>query len=76
MAIITIPPRDIGPADVSLPLMSLQTPRSESLVIALHPLIVSLLLLYLFPGLFSDYTAQFVWETYHLDSLIASHLEH
>lgn len=73
MAITTIPSRDIGPADV--PLMSLQTPRSDGLVIVLHPLMVSLLLLYLFPSLFSDYTAQLVWETYHLDTLIASQLE-
>lgn len=56
--------------------MPLPTPRSESLVTALHPLIICLLLLYLLPGLFSDYTAQVVWETYHLDAFIASGLWH
>ena len=64
-----IPPQDGDP--VYPPLMSLPTPRSESIVIALHPLIICLLLLYLLPGLFSDYTAQVVWETYHLDAFIA-----
>lgn len=74
MATITIipPPQDVDPAQV--PLMSFPTPPSESLVTALHPLIVCLLLLYLLPGLFSDYTAQAVWETYHLESFIASAL--
>ena len=72
-AIITIPPRDIVPARV--PLMSHQTPRSESLVIALHPLIVCVLLLYLLPGLFSDDTAQAVWVTYRLDAFILSNPE-
>lgn len=70
MATIIIPPQGGDPAPV--PLTSLSTPRSESLVTALHPIIVCLLLLYLLPGLFSDYTAQAVWETYHLDTFIAS----
>lgn len=66
-----IPPQHLDPANV--PLMSL-TPRSESLATALHPLIICLLLLYLLPGLFSDYTAQSVWDTYRLDTFIASAL--
>lgn len=70
--IIPISPKDLDPANV--PLMTLPTPRSESLITALHPLIVCVLLLYLLPGLFSDYTAQAVWETYHLDTFIASGL--
>lgn len=70
--ILLIPPQDVGPANI--PLMTFPTPRSESLVTALHPLIVCVLLLYLLPGLFSDYTAQAVWETYHLDTFIASSL--
>lgn len=74
MATITISSlsQDVDPAHV--PLMSLPTPPSESLVNALHPLIVCLLLLYLLPGLFSDYTAQAVWDTYNLDTFIASAL--
>lgn len=72
MAIIIIPTHHADPAYV--PLMSTLTPRSESLVTALHPLIVCLLLLYLLPGLFCDYTAQAVWETYRLDALIDSGL--
>ena len=74
MATTAIPPRDIDPAHG--PLMSLSTPRSEGLVIALHPLILCSLLLYLLPGLFFDYTAQAVWEKYHLDTLVASSLEY
>lgn len=74
MATIMIPPQDAVSALV--PLMSLSTPRSESIVTALQPLIVCLLLLYLLPGLFSDYTAQAVWEAYHLDTIIASGLWH
>lgn len=62
-------PRDINPLPV--PLMSFQAPPSESLVAALHPLIVCVLLFYLLPALFSDHTAQAVWETYHLHTLIA-----
>ena len=69
MPTIMIPPQDVDSALV--PLMSLSTPRSKSYVTALQPLIVCLLLLYLLPGLFSDYTAQAVWETYHLDTFIA-----
>lgn len=72
MATIITAPEGVIPANV--PLMSLPPPRSESLVFALHPLIVSLLLLYLLPGLFSDYTAQAVWEVYRLDTFIASGL--
>lgn len=68
-------PPDIGPLPV--PLMSFQSPLppSESLVAALHPLIVCVLLLYLLPALFSDHTAQAVWETYHLDTLVADYQE-
>ena len=52
--------------------MSESAPRSsENLVTALHPLFVCLLLLYLFPGLFSDSIAKAVWEAYHLDAFIA-----
>ena len=69
-----IPPQDALPALV--PLMSPSAPRSESLVTALQPLIVCLLLLYLLPGLFSDSTAQAVWEAYRLDTFIASGLWH
>ena len=54
--------------------MSIPPPPSDSLVLALHPLIVSLLLLYLLPGLFSDYTAQAVWDVYRLDSFLVSAL--
>lgn len=56
-------------------LMSFQSSPSESLVTALHPLIVCVLLLYCLPGLFSDDTAQAVWHAYRLDILIAGHLE-
>lgn len=49
-----------------------QTLRPESLVNTLHPLLLCLLLLYLLPGLFSDDTAQAVWKTYHLDTVVAS----
>ena len=42
----------------------------ESLVNALHPLLLCFLLLYLLPDLFSDDTAQAVWKTYHLDTFI------
>ena len=73
MATIITSPDQVIPANVP-PLMSLPTPRSESLVFALHPLIVSLLLLYLLPGLFSDYTAQAVWDVYRLDTFIATGL--
>lgn len=69
MATINIPHQDVNPAH--RPLMSSPTPRSETLVTALHPLIVCLLLLFLLPGLFSDHTAQIVWDTYHLDAFIA-----
>ena len=55
--------------------MSFQTSPTESLVTALHPLIVCVLLLYWLPGLFSDDTAQAVWEAYRLDTFIAGHLE-
>ena len=55
--------------------MTFQTSSSESLVTALHPLIVCVLLLYWLPGLFSDETAQAVWEAYRLDTFIADHLE-
>lgn len=74
MATTNIPPPHVDPAYV--PLMSRPTPRSESLVFALHPLIICLLLLYLLPGLFHDYTAQAVWEAYRLDTFIASDLKH
>lgn len=72
METIIIPPLHADPAHV--PLMSIPTSQTESIVTALHPLFVCLLLLYLLPGLFCDYTAQAVWETYHLDALIASAL--
>ena len=55
--------------------MSFQPSPSESLITALHPLILCLLLLYWLPDLFSDDTAQAVWETYRLDTLITGHLE-
>ena len=65
--------KDIDSAHVLL--MSFQTSPSENLITALHPLIVCVLLLYYLPGLFSDDTAQAVWELYRLDTFIAGHLE-
>ena len=72
MATIAITLRGI-PALV--PLMSHQTSRPEGLLIALHPLILSFLLLYFLPTLFLDSTAQAVWEAYRLDTFIASRLD-
>ena len=65
--------REIDSAHVLL--MSFPPSPSESLATALHPLIICVLLLYCLPGLFSDDTAQAVWETYRLDTFIAGHLE-
>ena len=72
MATKAIPLRGI-PALV--PLMLHQTPRPKRLLIALQPLILSFLLLYLLPTLFLDSTAQAVSEAYHLDTFIASCLD-
>ena len=70
-----IPPllKNIDSAHVIV--MSFQTSSSESLVTVLHPLIVCVLLLYWLPDLFSDDTAQAVWEAYRLDTFITGHLE-
>ena len=65
--------KDIDSAHVLL--MSFQSSPSETLITALHPLIVCVLLLYCLPGLFSDDTAQAVWDAYRLDTIIADHLE-
>lgn len=69
------PPLPSNNADLPLMLPS-STPRFEgfSLVSALHPLLIILALLYCFPGLFSDHTAQALVETCRLDVYIESEL--
>ena len=49
-------------------------PAVEGLFAAVQPLFWVLLLLYLFPGLFSDPAAQALVESCHLDSFLASPL--
>ena len=62
----------VPPPNPDLPLMLSSTPPSDSLVTALHPLLLIFLLLYLVPGLFSDPTAQALVETCQLDAYIDS----
>ena len=78
MAILAPPAPPLPPnAEVDVPLMPISAaPRSSEcelisrLLSALHPLIITLALLYLVPGLFFDPTAQALVEWCQLDVFI------
>ena len=79
MQVVAAPalPAPNGNAEVDVPLMcSAPPPRQDEyipfILAKLHPLILLLTFLYLFPGLFSDPTAHALVQSCQLDSFVDS----